>query len=87
MPACSCLRKMTSFALEGQPDCATYSSSSGQQEGDCEEICLVDNCKKRAKEVENINLSGPECTSGPEVVSGAKTDIPTTPILGQAKPD
>ena len=25
-----------------------------------------DNCKKKAKEVENIILSGPQCTPGPE---------------------
>ena len=72
MPACSCLREMTSFALEGQPDCATYSSSSGQHEGDWEEIYPVDNCKERAMEVENIILSGPECTPGPEMVFRSK---------------
>jgi hypothetical protein len=87
MPACSCLRKMTSFALEGQPDCHIFFFSAGQHEGEWEELHPVYICKKRAKEVENIILSGPQCTPGPEEVSGAKTTDVSTPNLGQTKPD
>jgi len=56
------------LALEGQPDCATYSSPAGQHACNLEELYPDDNCKKRGKEVENIILSGPQCTPGPEQV-------------------